>query len=86
MSGDALPELSGIAARRRLLNLADLGARHRGEQAGMALVQLPALAAVLLQEMTGEPVLAYMAMGEEDVRALHDFILSRPTEEQPCDP
>lgn len=66
-----------LATRRQLMELADTGARKVGLEAGTALVQLPKVAATVLQEMTGEPVMAYMAMGEEDVLALRAFVASR---------
>lgn len=66
-----------LATRRQLMELADTGARKVGLEAGTALVQLPKVAAAVLQEMTGEPVMAYMAMGEEDVLALREFVSAR---------
>lgn len=69
--------MNGMKERRELMVLADAGARKSGMEAATALMQLPIKAAEVLESMTDAPVLAYMAIGEEDVQALREFMLSR---------
>jgi hypothetical protein len=72
MSGNSL------ANRRRLMILADTAARSSdGTTAAEALIELPKVAAGILEGMAGQPVMVFMAIGEADVQALREFVLSR---------
>ena len=67
-----------VANRRRLMILADTAARTRdGTTAAEALIELPKVAAGILESIAGQPVMAFMAIGEADVQALREFVLSR---------
>ena len=71
MSGNSL------ANRRRLMILADTAARSSDGTTAEALIELPKVAAGILEGMAGQPVMAFMAIGEADVQALREFVLSR---------
>jgi hypothetical protein len=69
---------ASVTNRRRLLILADTAARSRsGNAAAEALIELPKVAAGILEGLAGQPVMAFMAIGEEDVQALQEFLLAR---------
>lgn len=67
-----------LANRRRLMILADTAARTRdGTTAAEALIELPKVAAGILESIAGQPVMALIVIGEADVQALREFVLSR---------
>lgn len=66
-----------VANRRRLMVLAHTGATQYGLPACEALIELPLVAAGVLESMTDGPVRVYMAMGTEDVAVLEEFMLAR---------
>ncbi|MCD0164600.1 hypothetical protein [Deinococcus sp. 12RED42] len=69
---------ASVANRRRLMVLADTGVRSSDPlTAAEALVELPKVAAGILEGISGQPVMAFMAIGEEDVQALREFLLAR---------
>lgn len=69
--------MSGMAKRRELLEKARIGVAVNGMMGAQALVEVPLLVADVLSEVSGEPVMAYMAIGAEDVAALRAFVEKR---------
>lgn len=69
--------MTGMADRRRLMELARAGAAGRAVPAAQALTEVPVLTARILEEMCGEPVRAYLAVGAQEVAALEAFMRSR---------
>lgn len=75
--------MSDMANRRKVMELAHTGVTHRGMDGAMALIQLPLAVAKVLEEMTDEPVRAYLAMGTAQCAALEAFLAAQPKEPQP---
>lgn len=71
-----------MADRRKVMELAQMGVTRRDMGGAMALIELPIAAARVLEEITDEPVRAYLAMGTAQCAALEAFLAAQPKESQ----
>lgn len=63
-----------VSARRRLVEQAYTGVTKMGMEGPQALMEVPLLAAQVLEEKTDGPVAAFMAMGDQEVAELQAFM------------
>lgn len=66
-----------MSVRRKLVQQAQTGVMKLGVEGAQALMEVPLLAAQVLEEKTDGPVAAFMAMGHQEVAELQAFMVEQ---------